>query len=328
MFYVFHGDDSHSQHETLQKLIAKMGDPEMLDLNTTRLEGAVTFTALQQASSAMPFLAKYRLTIVKDLFSSKPPKSLVDQIIDYLPQLPDSTRLFFLESKTLPKNSRLLKLAEQSEKGFARGFNLPEGAALDRWIREQVAARNGRIQPRAVNDLSVTFGSMAKSGNNKAPILEILANELDKLVLFKGEDEITIEDVALLSPYAAQANIFDLVDAIGNRNSKQASLLLQKKLSEGADPFSLFPMIVRQFRLLIQVKALAETGSRPPAISQTLKLHSFVTGKVYQQSQGFSLTQLEKIYSHLLDIDVGVKSGRQDMTTALNLLVAGLTLSN
>ena len=55
MFYIFHGDDTYSQKETLAKLRAKLGDPEMLDLNTTRLEGAVSFSQLQQACSAMPF---------------------------------------------------------------------------------------------------------------------------------------------------------------------------------------------------------------------------------------------------------------------------------
>jgi hypothetical protein len=46
----------------------------------------------------------------------------------------------------------------------------------------------------------------------------------------------------------------------------------------------------------------------------------------HQQGRGFSLSQLEQIYRHLLDIDVGVKTGRTDMTTALNLLVVGLTV--
>lgn len=317
MFYIFHGDDSHSQQEALNKLLAKMGDPETLDLNTTRLEGRVSFAEMQQAASVIPFLAKFRLVIVKDLLSAKPDKSFMDQLLAFLPTLPQTTRLFFLESKKLPAKNPIVKLAEAEESGYVKQFSRPEGSALDKWIRDQVTAGHGRIHGRAVQMLS------ANIGNN----LEILSNEIDKLILYKGEDaEITAEDVALLSPYAAEASIFDLVDALGNRNSKKASLLLQKKFSEGTDPFYLFSMFIRQFRLLIQVKALADEGKRPPAISQELKMHSFVAGKLYQQSQGFSLPQLEQIYGHLLQIDVGVKTGRHDLPTALNLLVAGLTV--
>jgi DNA polymerase III delta subunit len=54
-------------------------------------------------------------------------------------------------------------------------------------------------------------------------------------------------------------------------------------------------------------------------------MHNFVAGKLYQQAQQFSLPQLEQIYHHLLEVDVGVKTGRNDMVTALNLFVAGLT---
>jgi DNA polymerase-3 subunit delta len=317
MFYLFHGEDSHSQQDALAKLIAKMGDPAMLELNTTRLEGNISFNELEMATAVMPFLAKYRLVLVRDLFAAKQDKAFMDKLVAYLPQLPETTRLVFLEAKALTANHPIVKLAEQHERGFVKRFDKPEGGALEKWIREQVAERGGRIHPRAVQQLAINIGND----------LGILANEVEKLVLYKGEgEEITADDVLILSPYAAEASIFDLVDALGNRQSKRASLLLQQKFSDGADPFYLFTMFVRQFRLLIQVKELADSGKRPPAISQELKLHSFVAGKLHQQSQGFSMSQLEQIYHHLLEIDVGSKTGRQDMTTALNLLVASLTL--
>jgi DNA polymerase-3 subunit delta len=125
----------------------------------------------------------------------------------------------------------------------------------------------------------------------------------------------------------AAASIFDLVDALGNRNGRKASLLLQQKLNEGIDPFYLFSMFVRQFRLLIQVKELADAGYRPQGISRELKLHSFVVGKLFQQARGFSQRELEQIYRRLLDVDVDVKTGQDDMQTALHLLVANLTVT-
>jgi DNA polymerase-3 subunit delta len=183
-------------------------------------------------------------------------------------------------------------------------------------VKQQVEERNGRISSHAAHVLASNVGSD----------LGILENEIEKLVLYKGTEEtIEIQDVGLLSPYAAEASIFDLVDALGNRNGKQAAILLQKKLQEGTDPFYLFAMFVRQIRLLIQVKEQADEGHRPPAISKNLKMHNFVAGKLYQQAQQFSLPQLEQIYHHLLEVDVGVKTGRNDMVTALNLFVAGLT---
>ncbi|WP_420631380.1 DNA polymerase III subunit delta [Candidatus Leptofilum sp.] len=317
MFYIFHGDDSHAQQETVAKLIGKMGDPAMLDLNTTKLESNVSFSQLQQAASAIPFLANVRLVIVRDLLSNKLEKSYQKQLLEYLPTVPETTRLLFLESKALKANNPLVKLAENEKSGYVKQFSKPQGAALERWIKQKVEGENGRISNQATHMLAANIGSQ----------MEILSREIEKLLLYCNGEEIQSEQVKLLSPYAAEASIFDLVDALGNRNSKKASQLLQEKFREGADPFYLFSMFIRQFRLLIQVKELADDGKRPPAISQELKMHSFVAGKLYQQCQGFSLPQLEQIYRHLLSIDVDVKTGKNDMVTALNLLVASLTVA-
>ncbi len=316
MFYIFHGDDTHSQNETFNEIQAKLGDPAMLDLNTTRFEKLMPLSELQQACNAVPFLAKVRLVIVKDLFTSKPDKDFIDELLAYLPKLPETTRLVFMESKPLPGNHRAIKLAQQEEIGFEKKFSLPEGNEIQKWISQRVTQKNGRIAPRATYMLATNIG------NN----LGILDNEIEKLVLYKGSDEeITADDVSLLSPYAAEANIFELVDALGNRDEKKAIALLHTKLAEGVDPFYIFSMFARQFRLLIQVKELAEEGDRPPAISRQLKMHSFVAGKLYQQCQSFSMSQLEQILHHLLEMDVNVKTGRADLVTSLNLLVASLT---
>ncbi|MCP4424111.1 MAG: DNA polymerase III subunit delta [Chloroflexi bacterium] len=316
MFYLFHGEDTHSQKETLAKLTAKLGDPAMLELNTTQLEGAVSLSDLRRACDAMPFLAKARIVIVTSLLATKPDAAFLKELAAYLPHLPETTRLVFMESSSLKRNHRLVKLAETEKSGYVKQFNLPEGGALDRWVKQRVERKNGRISSHAAHILAANVGSD----------LGILENEIEKLVLYKGPEEtIEVRDVGLLSPYAAEASIFDLVDAIGSRNGKKAAVLLQKKFNEGTDPFYLFAMIIRQFRLMIQVKELANADLRPPAIGKQLKMHSFVVGKLYQQAQHFSLPQLEQIYRHLLEIDVGVKTGQNEMTTALNLLVAGLT---
>jgi DNA polymerase III subunit delta len=315
MFYIFHGKDSHAQKKQLADLQAKLGDPAMLDLNTTRLEGLVPLDKLRQACGAMPFLASVRLVLVSGLLTAKPDKTYLKELAAYLQTMPETARLVLLEPDALPASHALIKLAQAEKRGYEKQFDLPEGSELERWIRGQVTGKNGRISPHAAHLLAANVGSN----------MQMLENEIEKLLLYKGEGEITADDVNTLSPYLAEASIFDLVDALGNRNSKKAAQLLQQKFNEGADSFYLFSMFIRQFRLLIQVKELADAGQRPSAIGQRMKLHSFVAGKLHQQCAQFSLPQLEQIYRHLLEVDVAVKTGRNDMTTALNLLVAVLT---
>jgi DNA polymerase-3 subunit delta len=317
MFYVFHGDDTHSQQKQLRSLLVKLGDPSLLDLNTTRLEGSIDIGALRRACDSIPFLAPKRIVIVENLFARKQPKPFVDELMAYLPQLPATTRLFFLEGQRLPGKHALVQLANAQENGYVRQFDRPEGSGVDRWINQRVAELQGAISPRASHALATTIGSE----------MQVLDNEIQKLLLYVGPGKtVELEDVNLLCPYVAESSIFDLVDAVGNRNGKQASQLLHAKLLDGTDPFYLFSMVVRQFRLLIQVKELAEQGYRAPAMSKELGIHSYVSGKLYQQAQRFSLPQLTQIYGHLLEMDVAVKTGKSDMVNGLTLLVAGLTI--
>jgi len=316
MFYLFHGKDIYSRQEFLNGLLAKQGDPEMLSLNTTRLGNKVAFAELQGACDAMPFLSRVRVVIVENLFTSSPDKAFLDKLESYLPGLPETTRLFFLEADNLPDSHRIVKLAGKVKGGHVKRFDLPEGGELDRWIRRHVEDSGGRITSQAVQLLAVNVGSD----------LLALRNEIDKLVLYAGaEGTIEAGDVALLSPYAAEASIFDLVDALGSRQPAQAARLFQHKLDEGADPFYLFSMFIRQFRLLIQTRSLLDAGERPAGIAEQLKQRPFVAEKLARQARGFSMVQLEQIYRRLLEIDVETKTGQADLLTALHLLVAGLT---
>jgi DNA polymerase-3 subunit delta len=313
MFYIFHGDDVHSQIETLAGLQRQLGDPDLLALNTARFDGRkVSLSELQHVCDSVPFLSKRRLVIVEDLIKNKP--AFLDELVEYLAHLPETTSLVFLESGSIPANNRIVQLAQSSEMGYVKLHILLEGNQLERWVRQRVKSAGGRISPRAAHLLVANVGSN----------LVLMANEIEKLVLYTGEGVVEPEDVEKLCTYVAEASVFELVDAVGNRHGKKAARLLHNKLAEGTDPARLFAMIVRQFRLLIQVKELAVAGRKPPDIAQKLHLHSFVTGKVYQQSANFSQPQLEQIYAHLLEMDVGVKTGRRNMLTALDLFIAGV----
>jgi DNA polymerase-3 subunit delta len=125
-------------------------------------------------------------------------------------------------------------------------------------------------------------------------------------------------------PYLQDAVIFDMVDALGRRDGRAAAQTLHRLLDAGDHPLALLGMIVRQFRLLIQVEELKTGGATPQDIAQTLKIHPFPARKLYNQVTNFTAMQLEKVYRYLLDTDVAIKTGKIEAEVALDLLVAGL----
>jgi DNA polymerase III delta subunit len=72
-------------------------------------------------------------------------------------------------------------------------------------------------------------------------------------------------------------------------------------------------MTIRQFRLILQAREAKEDGLSP---QEALGTSAFVANKAANQARNFSLGDLEKIYHHLLEIDVASKTGGMDTLVA------------
>ena len=163
------------------------------ELNTARFDGALlTFSQLRHACDSVPFLSDRRLVIVDDLLAREP--EFMDSLLEYVPELPETTRLVFQESRILPDSNPMVRLAKQSDDGYVKFFKRLEGREISLWIQSSVNDRNGRISPMSSHLLALNVGND----------LAILDNEIEKLVLFKGEELIDVDDVSLLCPYVSR----------------------------------------------------------------------------------------------------------------------------
>lgn len=331
MFYLFHGEDEFSRTEAIRSLKQRMGDdPAMADLNTTVLDGRkITLAELQHVCDAIPFMAEQRLVIVEGLLSTLSARGRrqdgdksaeqrneeLDELLAYLPRLPSTTRLVFVEDRSIPRTHPVHKLALELDCGYVKEFVLPQENALHSWISERTKKHGGQITPQAARELAAFVGND----------LRLLDNEIAKLVAYTGSERpIGVDDVRLMVSYAQEANVFHMVDALGRRDGRTAMHLLHQLLNE-QPPLALLGMIVRQFRILVQVKELDERGTNASEIASELKLQKFVVDKGLRQAQNFSMDQLRTVYEKLVETDVAIKTGQLDAALALDLLVAGIS---
>ena len=330
MFYILHGEDEFSRAEQVAAFKEKIGDATVRDFNVTALDGRkVTLAELRHAADAIPFLADKRLVIVEGLLTrlgagrgkagpdsgepSGAAKELLAGLLDYLRHVPDSTRLVFVEPKTLPPSHPALKLAVAQKGKTVIAFDLPKNATG--WIEKRAQQHGGEIDRKAATALAQLLGSD----------LRRLDSEIGKLVTYvNAARPIAESDVTRLVSASIEANVFDLVDALGWRDGRRAMRELHRLLDLGENPLGLLAMITRQFRLLIQVKELTEKNTPAPEMAKALGQHPFVIEKIGQQARNFSMEQLERIYVHVLDMDVGIKTGEVSDMLALDLLVAEL----
>ncbi len=321
-FYVLHGTDEFSLRAQIQAMRAQMGDPATAELNTAMFDGkAATAADVLSAAQSIPFLSEKRLVIVEGMLTwlarkggGKPAKAELDVLAAGLKDLPDWARVVFAEPDTLSDKNPILALARTTPGGFHKAFNVPQNAAA--WIiRQAKEAYETAIEPQAAVALAAVIGSDLRAADS----------ELAKLAAYvDGTRAITEQDVALLTSYVSEANVFEMVDALGKRDGAKASRLLHRLLDDD-DPFSLFGMMIRQFRLLIQAREYLDAGGNPKQTGKALGVHPFVGEKVAAQARFFSCEQLDQIYHYLLDTDVGIKTGKVEARLALDLFIAGVS---
>ena len=316
-FYVFHGQDEFTIAETLADFKRRLGPPEVVELNTVVLDGnTITLARLQEEGDALPFLADRRLVIVKGLLTRvAADKRYLRGLVDYLPGLPPTTRMVFVEDRPLSSRHPVVRLAAEEPRGYVKRFDRPGKKALPRWVEKRVRKHGGAIEGAAAAYLAEAVGAN----------LRLLDQEIVKLVTYtNGERAITRTDVERLVPYAKSIVVFDMVDALGRRDGRTAARTLHRLLDEGEHPLRLLAMVVRQFRLLIQVKELRNAGASTRDVAERLHLHPYPAEKLCHQATYFTGAQLKRVYRRLLETDEAVKTGQMEADVALDVLVAGL----
>ncbi len=330
---VFYGQDEPTLRERLTAFCAEVVEPAMADLNTSRLDGrSAALDDIAAAAGSLPFLSDLRLVLVDNLTELSNGRAIIDALPELLPDLPDSTRLLFVESgleadhpgdtpaerkrKAARRQAlkKLVNVVENDPRGRAFHFDVPRNPV--QWVMQRAEQYGAAIDTPAAQALLQRIGTD----------LVAVDSEIVKLATYTGgQRPIAAEDVALLTPYTPEAGIFDLVDALGQRQGDAALHLLRQLLDDGDDPLRIFGMIVRQYRLLIQMREHLDSGQSVGSAAATLGMHEYVAKKMAAQARHYSLPLLERIYRYLLETDLDMKTGRIDPSLALETLIARLS---
>ena len=243
--------------------------------------------------------------------------------------------ILFYEENEISMKDRFFYFLKTKAK--TQNFQSLGGEKLKSWIRQELSKFKTEIDSGAIDKL-INF-----VGND----LWQMSNEIKKLVNYKkgpasakassgtraaakGKEEdlysspkekINVEDIELLVKPKIETAIFKTIDAIAQKNKKQALLLIHQHLEKGDNPLYLLSMINFQFRNLLMIKDLIERHRPYYSILKMTHLHPFVVKKSCQQVNKFTLQELKKIYQKIFKADLDIKTGKITPETALDLLL-------
>ena len=303
MLTLIHGSNQELNHSRLQKVLKDYRtnnpttpinyydcsiDPE--EINLSRILHTKSLFSVNE------------LIILKRVLDLS--KVLQDYLISILEHLPKD--LLIWSDRKVPSNTRLYK--KISKLGKIILVEEPNKRNLRQWIKKRFEDLNKSISNEAIEKLIYKQSADPK----------LINHEIDKLSLIEGRN-IDRRSIEKYSAPHMNFEIWTLLRFIENKDSENALMELVKLFDTKVDPYFIFNMIIREYRITYLVKSLKLAGWSNKTIISKTRLHPFVVSKTLKSR--LELHNIKKRYQNLINIDYQNKLSLLELETALVIFV-------
>lgn len=290
------GDDPFSLREELARwrdaFVEKFGDTDLeeLDGETTPLE------QIAGAVQATPFLSEKRFVIVKNFLSTQKAES-ANALVPLLDKIPESTVLVLAELGS--PDQRIAAFKAVSGQATKRMFMKPSGGMLHRWVQKRAETAGAPMSLDTAAYLASTLGDN----------LFALNSEVQKLALYANGHPISTQMVEEVVTRNVQQSIFTLTDQLARKDYAGVLKTIRELQNQGEEAGFIFSMITRQFRLMLEMRALSEEGQPPTLMARKMGVHPFVVQNTLRFAKNFTAAEMRRALSDFLEIDRRLKTG-------------------
>lgn len=316
MIIFLYGSDTLRSMQKLKELKNKfIKEVDKFGFNLAEIEGEkLSLNDFRKEVGTMPFMAKRRMSIFKNISKSKK-KDLEKGIIDYLKDNNSSEDniVILWEDEKKPQSSLFKFLTNKNNlKIYKQEFEPLKGVELYNWIAFEIKKRGAQISREGITLLIEKIGTD----------LWQMDNELEKLINY--DKNISFENIKEMVKSKNDENIFNLTDAIGGKNKKLSIHLLSQELESGINTNYILTMLERHYRLLLELKDyLSKEGnnSSPLKIGKDLSLHPFAAKKLLNQVNLYKSEKLNAIYREITMMDIKSKTSNVDIELLMDMLI-------
>jgi DNA polymerase III subunit delta len=319
MIIFLYGPDSFRSRRLLKEMKAKFVkevDKEENSLDTIDGKEADLQKITERMNTGSLFAQK-RMLIIENIFQNKK-TGLFSQLEKYLPRLEKSNDIIIIfKDKDIPGLKTLTTEAKKlfsflNKQKYTQEFKLLSPAGLNNFTKKETEMYKKRISREAANEL------VARTGGD----LWLMSQSIKKACLGTEKKLIGLEDIKQYTTEKFNENIFSLTDALSAKNKNKALKILEEQYAAGVSDEYLISMLIRQFKILLQIKEAQEMGLKAEMIASHLKLHPFIIKKGLSQTNNFSSSKLKLYFNKMICLDNNNKTGRGDIKSELSILIA------
>lgn len=271
---LLHGSDDSRKRQVLAALCKTLqSDP----METGNYEiGDVSLSEVLSQCMSLPFLSERRLVIMHGIQALKAAE--IDDLVKAVASIPASSCFIMLTRNTGESRAEAPKklLDAVKSSGLVVEFPLLRGADMKNWLRLQ-SAQQGKDFKLSALELFVEY---TKADPNLA------STELSKLIDYVGErKELTDRDVREAMSRTAEAQVFEVVNAVASGKAKEAVHYVRGMFDSGMRGddaiVQILAQLIRHYRLVWQMKVKMSGGDPRECYPQDLNLDEELHSKAF-----------------------------------------------
>ncbi len=307
--------------------------------NITNTRPTTLFYNILDEANTTPMFGKHKLIVLEnaDVFLDK----CQDKILGYIKN-PSNVNSLILNVLSIDKRKKIAKAIDgkkgiiiECDKLFDRPApwetKKPEyDSETTKWIVTHAKNYNKTI------NLKSAFCLLSKTGNN----LAIIDRQLDALSIFVADKtEITIEDIQMLSGISHREKLYNLLDAIGMKDTFTAIQMAENIFEIGMenernivtfDARSIAITIVisahRRMRDLWKIIRILDNGGNKNDILEKTSVKRPFADRMIMQARNFNEKEMPEKWKNMLEADLLCKTSRLSPTLIAEQLITKLCM--
>lgn len=305
-FYLLFGKEDYLKKQYKNKLVDALLDASD-NMNLNYFDGnRMNLQEVLDIGETLPFFSENRVIVLENSnWFKKAPENIEKKMENF----PESTHVIFVE-KEVDKRNRLYKWIGKI--GYVSEMNTPDEKMLLSWVKGLCKAEKKQMDEAAI------FYFVEHMGTD----MLLLKNELEKLFCYQlDKDIITIDDIREICISQAMDKMFDMLDAIGNKNQKQALLLYHDLLALKESAMRILYMLTRHFHILMQISLLMAEGKDNKTMAALCGIPPFSVKRYAGQAGKYSYEELRQMVEKCQATDQRIKTGMVQDTVGVELLI-------
>jgi len=274
------------------------------DFNHHRLSGSpLNMQKLSEAVDAVPFMGEKTLVEVHDFDINSVKDEDAERLKGIVSDIPDYSTVVFSLPTGYEPDGRLTAMKTLKKLGSAIEFTTQSQGLLINWITRRFSALGKNIGRSECEKLIFISGEL----------MTRLIPEIEKIAGYSKSETVTDADIERTAQRIPEASVFEMTDALAEKNYDKAALLMAELLQSGEHPIKILAMIGFQMRRLYTARVALDEGLGQKFVMESCGIsYPFLADKLLKAASGFSAGQLKRAVELCAESDYRMKSSSED----------------